>query len=378
MTGVDHQRLQSRFGATINYCEGGDLFALTGVLGVIPGTGRLAEGAEAQFSHAFANVQAILEEIGTSLDAVGRITVYTPDASYRPLINAPWLVLFPGENRPARKTTHLELAQGVHIELQVEGVPGATDRRPIEIEGVRHKDPLPMGAKLGRHLFSSVIVTDIPHSTERPERMGAIRQVYENMQALVEAAGGSMDDISNVWTYLGMWDMHPDYVDVWVEAFPDEHSRPSRKTFYYPRIDIQLQCEAVFGGERTNLEIAGISHHDPIPMGAVTGGVFTSSGIDSRDPETKREPIGVPAQAHNVLANLKRLLEGTHYSLDQLYHVTGLVGNRSYIPAFEAAWREIFPDPDLAPAWQVMDLGLVARDNLVQVIARGSEQKGAK
>ncbi len=374
MLAIDHRKLQDTYGATVNLCVRDDLFALTGVLGIAPATTPLAPTAAEQFAHAFANVQKIAGDVGLSLDEIGRITIFTPDASYRPLINEPWLKLFPGENRPARKTTHVPLSPDAHIELEGAGVLGQGDRQPIEIDGVRHKDPLPMGARLGRHVFSSVLVTDIPHSKERPERLDAIKQVYENMTAFIEAAGGTLDDLSNVWTYLGMWDLHPDYVDVWVEVFPDPSSRPSRKTFYYPRVDIQLQCEAVIGGNRKNLEIAGIAHHDPIPMGAVTGGVFTSSGIDSRDPETKREPNGVPAQATNVMANLVRLLEQTNYQLDQLYHVTGLVGNRNYIPAFEAAWREIFPDPDSAPAWQVMSLGLDARDNLVQVVARGTAQ----
>lgn len=373
MSEVQHAKLRQAYGSTVSYCAKGELFTLSGVLGIDPATTRLADGAQEQFKHAFSNVARIADEAGFSLDDIGRITVFTPDASYRPLINEPWLKLFPGDDRPARKTTHLPLAEGAHLELEVTGAFGAK-RQPIEIDGVRHKDPLPMGARLGRHVFSSVIVTDIPNSSERPKRMDAIRQVYENMTAFIEAAGGTLDDISNVWTYLGMWDMHPDYVDVWVETFPDPDSRPSRKTFYYPRVDVQLQCEAVIGGQRKNLEIAGIGHHDPIPMGAVTGGVFTSSGIDSRDPETKKEPRGVLAQGRNVMANLIRLLEATNYSLDQLYHVTGLVGNRNYIPDFEQAWLETFPDPDRAPAWQVMPLGLDARDNLVQVIARGVER----
>lgn len=375
MSAIDHATLQGRFGPTVNYCVREDLFALTGVLGIDPKTHTLAQTAEEQFACAFKNVAKIADEVGFNLDEIGRVTVFTPDASYRPLINDPWLKLFPGDNRPARKTTHVPLAADAHIELEIVGALGNAARLPIEIDGVRHKDPLPMGARLGRYVFSSVLVTDIPHSSVRPERMDAIRQVYENMTAFIEAAGGTLDDISNVWTYLGMWDLHPDYVDVWVEVFPDAASRPSRKTFYYPRVDIQLQCEAVIGGARKNLEIAGIAHHDPIPMGAVTGGVFTSSGIDSRDPATKKEPNGVPAQGRNVMANLVRLLEQTDYQLDQLYHVTGLVGNRNYIPAFEEAWREVFPNPNTAPAWQVMPLGLDARDNLVQVVARGISTK---
>lgn len=370
---VDHAALQQRYGKTVNYCQRGDLFALTGVLGLDPASGELATGVEAQFHHAFTNLAAIAEEIGFGLREIARVTVFAPDAGHRPLINPPWLVLWPdAEDRPARKTTHVPLAEGVHVELEVVGVRGGPERVSIEMEGLRHGDPLPMGARIGRYVFSSVIIATSPGDGPNPTGVSAIEQAFANMAAFVDAAGASMDDVSNVWTYLGMWDLHPDYVDVWVDRFKDEHSRPSRKTFYYPRINIQLQCEAVIGGARANLEIPGIAHHDPMPMGAVTGGVFTSSGVDSRDPETKTEPRGVAAQSRNVMANLARLLDQAGLSKDQLLHVTGLVGNRNYIPEFEHAWREMFPDPDAAPAWQVMELGLTARDNLVQVIARGT------
>jgi 2-iminobutanoate/2-iminopropanoate deaminase len=358
------------FGDSVGYAAREDLFALTGVTGVDPVTGKIPEAPEAEFAQAFTNVSALAEHFGFGLDEVGRVTVFTPDPSGRRHIDPGWLEAFPGDNRPARKTTHVPLRKGLRVELEVVGARGA--RQAIEIEGVRHSGPLPMGARVGRHVFSSVIVSDMPGSGgRRPERAGAIAQAFANMASFAEAAGGTLDDISNVWTYLGMWDLHPEYVDIWVATFADEASRPSRKTFYYPRTDIQLQCEMVLGGKRRTLEIPGIGHHDPIPMGVVTGGVFTTSGVDGRDPETGKPPRGVRAQAAMVLQNLQRLLDQASFPRSALLHVTGLVGEQSYGAQMSAAWSEAFPDPATAPAFQLMELGLPARDLLVQVIARG-------
>jgi 2-iminobutanoate/2-iminopropanoate deaminase len=369
VTSPDAHRLKS-FGDSVNVSQREDLFAITGVTGVDPVTGTLPSSADEQFRQAFSNLRAVADLAGVQLDEVGRITVFTPDPANRPLINPPWLDLFPdATSRPARKTTHFPLADGVHVELEAVGVRGAR-RVAVEIEGVRHKDPLPMGARLGRYVFSSVIVPDVPGGGE-VERVAAIEQCYRNMASFMEAAGGSLDDVSSVWTYMGMWDLHPEMVDIWVDAFPDEASRPSRKTLYYPRTSIQMQCEAVLGGSRSVLEIPGISHHDPIPMGAVTAGVFTTSGVDGRNPATNIEPRGVAAQSQQTLDNLFVLLEEAGGSPDALQHVTVLLGERHYLPEFLPAWRRAFPEPESAPALQAMTLGLPARDMLVQVIARG-------
>lgn len=127
----------------------------------------------------------------------------------------------------------------------------------------------------------------------------------------------------------------------------------------------------VIGGKRRTLEIPGIGHHDPIPMGVVTGGVFTTSGVDGRNPETGKPPRGVRAQSAMAMQNLQLLLDQASLPRSALLHVTGLVGEQSYAAELSAAWAEAFPDPATVPAFQLMELGLPARDLLVQVIARG-------
>lgn len=360
--------LSTRPDGTGRFQERGGLFTLAGIRGA-DGGGPLSS-AQDQMAAAFANLRAAADVAGVALSELGRVTVLTPDPANRQWINPPWLGLFPDDgDRPARKTTHVPLPAGVHVELMAEGVRGER-RRSLEIEGVRHKDPLPMGAVLGRHVFSSVVVPDVPGGGPATG-VAAIEQTYANARALLAAAGGSLDDVCNVWTYLGMWDLHPEMVDIWVDNFPDEASRPSRKTFYYPRATFQLQLEAVLGGPRSVLEIPGIGHHDPIPMGAVTGGLITSSGVDGRDPETNTEPRGVAAQSERALLNLALLMEQAGGQPEQLYQVSVLLGELRYLQDFLPAWQRAFPDPDNAPALQPMTLGLPARDMLVQVIGRG-------
>jgi enamine deaminase RidA (YjgF/YER057c/UK114 family) len=351
-------------------------FSIAALNGADPVTGAQPPSPEAQFQQAFANLIAVLRARDLSPEEVGRVTVLTPDRSYRPFINAPWLSCFPGPGRPARRTTHVPLPAGEYVELVAVGVRGAR-RTALEIEGVRHKDPLPMGALLGSCLYSSAIVADAPSGT-MPNGIDAIRQAFGNLTSLLSVAGGTLADVAHVSVYLGRWDLHDDMVDTWVETWPDDRSRPTRKTFWYPSVSIQLHCDAILGGHRANYEIEGLGHRDPIPMGAVTGGMFTTSGIDGRDPATGRAPRHVGPQARQALANLRSLLATARLGPDDLLHVDALVGQLRYSEEVLAEWRAVWPDPGTSPTLQVTDLGLVARDFSVQFIGRGQAPAGPR
>lgn len=351
------------------FAERGRQFSVAGLRGTDARTGTLPDDPARQFENAFDNLHSVLAAHDLSPDEVGRITVLCPDRSYRPHINGPWLKLFPDDNRPARRTTHFALPDGVSAELLVAGVRGAT-RTPLEIGGVRHKDPLPMGALLDNHLFSSAIVPDAPDGS-MPEGIAAVQQAFANLVSLLKVGGATESDVSHVNVYLGRWDIHDDMVDSWIATFPDDDSRPTRKTFYYPSVSIQLHCDAVLGGARSTFEIDGLHHRDPIPMGAVTAGVFTSSGVDGRDPGTGRVPRHVGPQAHQALANLRSLVTTAGVHDADLLHVDALVGELRYADEVLEAWGEIFPDADAGPTLQITPLGLVARDYLVQFIGKG-------
>lgn len=57
----------------------GNLLFASGQLGLIPETGQLAEGVEAQTAQALNNVKAILSEAGLGLEHVVKTTVFLAD-----------------------------------------------------------------------------------------------------------------------------------------------------------------------------------------------------------------------------------------------------------------------------------------------------------
>jgi hypothetical protein len=121
--------------ATARLAESGRQFSVAELQGADPFTGVLPESAAEQLQNGFRALEETLKAHDFTPDEVGPVTVFTPDRSYRPLINGPWLATFRGDNRRARRTTHFALPGGEFVELLVAGVRGAK-RTTVEIDGV--------------------------------------------------------------------------------------------------------------------------------------------------------------------------------------------------------------------------------------------------
>jgi enamine deaminase RidA (YjgF/YER057c/UK114 family) len=165
--------------------------------------------------------------------------------------------------------------------------------------------------------------------------------------------------------YLNDFAYQPYMVDVYLEAWPIEQYQAARKTFRYPMgAQIQIQCIGRIGGPRSNHEIAGHGHHDPIPMGARIGDLYASSGISGVNPDgdDKLEPVeGAAGQAYFGLRNVRGLAEAGGLSADDIGHITVLVQDYADVPAVDREWCAMFPNADDRPARQVMQLGLQRR-----------------
>lgn len=75
---------------------------LSGVLGIVPETGKLAEGGvEAQAHQVLDNLRAILSELGCSMDDVLKTTVFMKDLNSFAAFNQIYAEYFPA-NCPAR------------------------------------------------------------------------------------------------------------------------------------------------------------------------------------------------------------------------------------------------------------------------------------
>jgi 2-iminobutanoate/2-iminopropanoate deaminase len=354
----------------------GNAFFSSSISGRDLATGRLGDGAEQQFDLVFRNMKTLVEQAGLSTDDIAHVTLFIGDASGRQLINKPWLQTFPDEhNRPARKTTTYPLPEGVQVQLQALAIAQA-ERQPLEISGLAHRDPLPMGAKAGNLVFSSVIGGQDPKTNKQvPGSEQQMDQAFQNMRALVEQAGGTTDDIGWVWVFLRDKSDQPAMIDAWLKMFPRDGDRPARKTIMYDELKgretlVQLQFIAVLGAKRRNFEIPGVGHHDPIPMGASIGTRFYSSGIGGYDAKTGKQAETLERQAELAFENLRTLMTQAGGTLDSVGHLTILLRDYGAHSTVVKNILETFPDKDRRPACHEMALGLPG-SNLIQLHAAG-------
>lgn len=340
---------------------GGLVYSST-ITGVDPKTGRLGDGPEQQFELAFGNLRSLVDQAKLTPDNVGLVTVFIRDQSLRSYINKPWLDLFPTDgNRPARKTTQHGMPEGQLVQLQMVAVEQGK-RQSVEVPGLAHRDPLPNATRIGNMVFSSVIVPQDPATSQNVE--GAQKQIdvaFENMKIMIEKAGGSLQDIVHVWVFLKDFTYQPYMVDVWVKTFPEDGSRPARKTVRYDlqgNSEVQLQMTAVLNGKRENFEVEGVAHHDPIPLGAKIGNIFYSSGVGGVDRKTGKTPHGAEEQTDLALDNMRALMENAGGTLSSISEMTVLIKDFADQPAILRAWQKYFPAGGSRPAVHIMPLGI--------------------
>jgi 2-iminobutanoate/2-iminopropanoate deaminase len=348
--------------------KAGNLFFTSGIRGVDRQTGELPANPAAQFLNAWHNLAALVVGAGLSIDNIGLVTNFIDSQDYRAHINTGWLELFPSRDRPARKTTSYPLPAGTGVELQAFGVLNQT-RTCIEVEGLSHRDPLPNAVRMGDYVFSSVIVPwDLTTSEPVIGEVAQTDQCFDNMRIVMEQAGGNIDDVVLQWVYLNDFAYQPYMVDVYLEAWPIGQYQAARKTFRYPMgSQIQIQCIGRVGGKRSNHEIPGHGHHDPIPMGARIGDLYASSGVSGVDPASADllEPVeGAAGQAHFGIRNVRTLAEQGGMSADDIGHITVLIQDYTDLGAVDVEWCAMFPDPNDRPARQILQMGLQRRSRV--------------
>ena len=103
------------------YCHarlvGNTLYA-SGQIGLIPDTGELAQGVEAQAAQALDNLKAVLRAAGMGMEDVVKTTVFLADINDFATINAIYAEYFPGDP-PARSCVQAAaLPKGALFEIE--------------------------------------------------------------------------------------------------------------------------------------------------------------------------------------------------------------------------------------------------------------------
>ncbi|MBI2988014.1 MAG: RidA family protein [Deltaproteobacteria bacterium] len=248
----------------------------------------------------------------------------------------------------------------------------ASKRQVINLPGLSGKHSSPMAVKIGSMLLSSTITGTETGRGELAE--GAERQfdvAFQNMMALVERAGMTTDNIAIVTVFVPDGSYRKFINKPWLEAFPDDHNRPARKTTAYALPEgqfVQLQMLAVAGGRRELLEIPGLAHRDPLPIGVKIGDMVYSSVIGGQDPETGKQIEGAERQIEQAFENMRTLVEQAGGTVANIAHVWVFLRERSDQPTMVKTWLKMFPQDGDRPARKtIMYDELKGRETLIQL-----------
>jgi 2-iminobutanoate/2-iminopropanoate deaminase len=109
---VDSPRVP-RIGPYSQAVRVGDVIYTAGQPGIDPATGQVAgDSFEAQARQAFANLEAVLEDAGSSLARVAKVTCFVAEADAFPVLNALFAEFFPA-SPPVRSTPLVKLPRGL-------------------------------------------------------------------------------------------------------------------------------------------------------------------------------------------------------------------------------------------------------------------------
>ena len=122
-------------------------------------------------------------------------------------------------------------------------------RQVIHIPGKWHGDqPIPPATKVGP------LVTSGGVSGLNPDKDGEISEdlaeqakwAFIHVRRIVEAAGGTTDDIAHMNVFVKSRDARPIINEEWVAMFPDEESRPTRHTIQNDALAGNMQLQLQF------------------------------------------------------------------------------------------------------------------------------------
>jgi enamine deaminase RidA (YjgF/YER057c/UK114 family) len=121
-------------------------------------------------------------------------------------------------------------------------------RRSIEIPNFSHAVPIPAASVIDRLLVSGGVSGSDPDTGKIPVGLeDQCRFMFVNVRRILEAAGGSPDDIIKMTVFMKDRAGRAAINKEWLVMFPDEASRPARHTLAYDGLNppMLVQCEVM-------------------------------------------------------------------------------------------------------------------------------------
>jgi enamine deaminase RidA (YjgF/YER057c/UK114 family) len=114
-------------------------------------------------------------------------------------------------------------------------------RKSIEVAGYKHGNPIPAASRIGNLVMSGVISSKNAQTGKFPETLAEqCSAMFGNVRAIVEAAGGSPDNIIKMTVWLRDLSDRKALNEEWQKMFPDPAARPARHALLHQGDPINL------------------------------------------------------------------------------------------------------------------------------------------
>lgn len=102
-------------------------------------------------------------------------------------------------------------------------------RRSIDVAGHAHSNPIPAASRIGNMVYTGLIGGADPVTKKVPPTLAEQSvHMFAMVKKIIEAAGGTPDDIIKVDVWLADRSQRAGINEAWLALFPDAASRPAR------------------------------------------------------------------------------------------------------------------------------------------------------
>ncbi len=112
--------------------------------------------------------------------------------------------------------------------------------------------------------------------------------------------------------------------------------------------------------EREIIEIPGLSHAAPIPMGTKIGNMGPPPAISGRDAETNQVPKNPDKQAEVLLRNIRKSMELAGDRPDNIGRMTVYLKEERYRDSINKEWLKMFPHKEDRPAHHAIHVNILS------------------
>jgi 2-iminobutanoate/2-iminopropanoate deaminase len=118
-------------------------------------------------------------------------------------------------------------------------------RKAVYVEGFGHKNPIPAASRVG-NVVASGIIYGLDIATGKPAATldEQATLMFQHLKTIVEAAGGTIDDIVKLNVWLADRSNREEVNRQWLAMFPDPATRPARQAMQAElTAGILVQCD---------------------------------------------------------------------------------------------------------------------------------------